>query len=161
MTIGFVLNGKEVSVQTDEQTRLVDVLRSDFRLHGTKAGCCCGNCGACSIILNGEVVKSCLVPVFKIRDHEVTTIEAFSQTGKYQDIISAFREAGVESCGFCDTGKILSAEALLGRNPKPLKDEILAAYSGIRCRCTDPETLVRGVISAGEYRRRRLYGRSA
>ena len=161
MTIGFILNGEDVVVRTDAENRLVDILRNTFNLLGTKSGCRIGQCGVCSVIFNGSVVKACLIPVFKIRDSEIITIEGFSQTDEYQDIVRGFSDAGVDNCSFCDTGKILSAEALLGRNPKPLKDEILAAYSGIRCRCTDPETLVRGVISAGEYRRRRLYGRSA
>jgi len=160
MTIGFILNGEDVVAHTDAANRLVDILRNAFNLSGTKAGCYCGNCGACSVILNGDVVKACLIPAFKIKDSEIITIEGFSQTDEYQDIISAFDEAGVDGCGFCDTGKILAIEAMLSRNPRPSREEILAGFHGIRCRCSDPDQLVRVVMATIEYRRRRLYGRS-
>ena len=161
MTIGFILNGEDVIANTGARIRLSDILRGAFNLLGAKAGCYTGNCGACSVIFNGEMVKACLIPAFKIKDSEIITIEGFSQTDEYQDIIRAFTETGVQSCGFCDTGKILAAEALLIRNPRPSREEILAGFHGIRCRCTDPEDLVRVVTAAVEYRRRRLYGRSS
>ena len=160
MTISFILNGEDVVVQTNAEIRLVDILRDTFNLMETKAGCYTGNCGACSIFLNGELVKACLIPAFKIRNSEIITIEGFSQTDEYQDILRAFTEAGVESCGFCNTGKILALEALLSRNLQPSKDEILDAFYGVRCRCTDPDGLIRVVTAAIEYRSRRLYGRS-
>lgn len=161
MTIGFILNGEDVVVRTDAEKRLVDILRNTFGLLGTRAGCFTGNCGACSVILNGNVVQSCLIPALKIRNGEVITIEGFSQTDEYEDIVRGFSEAKVHNCGFCNTGKILAAEALLGRNPRPAAEEILHAFSGIKCRCTDPEELVRGVLAVSECRRRRLYGRSS
>ena len=161
MTIGFILNGEDVVVRTDAENRLVDILRGTFGLLGSKAGCYVGNCGCCSVIFNGDVVKSCLIPAFKIRDSEVITIEGFSQTDEYQDIVLGFSEEGVENCGFCNTGKILATEALLSRNPRPAKDEILAAFIGIKCRCTEPESLVRGVTAVTKHRRRRVYGRSS
>jgi len=161
MTIGFILNGEDVIVHADPGIRLVDILRSAFKLLGTKTGCSSGKCGACSVILNGDVVKACLIPAFKIRGSEIITIEGFSQTDEYQDIVRAFTEAGIESCGFCDTGKILATEALLSKNPRPTIGEALAGFHGIRCRCTDPEGLARVVMTTVEYRRRRLYGRSS
>ena len=161
MTIGFILNGEDVIARTGAEIRLVDILRNTFNLMGTKAGCCCGNCGACSVIFNGDVAKACLIPAFKIGNREIITIEGFTQTDEYQDIIGAFTESGLESCGFCDTGKILATEALLNRIPQPSKNEILVAFQGIRCRCTDPEGLIRVVTAAAEYRRRRLHGRSS
>jgi len=161
MTIGFILNGEDVVAHTDPAVRLVDILRNTFKLTGTKAGCCVGNCGACSVIFNGDVVKACLIPAFKIRGSEIITIEGFSQTDEYQEIIRAFSEEGASGCGFCDTGKILAIEALLSRNPRPSKVETLVAFHGIRCRCNDPVELVRVVMAAVEYRRRRLYGRSS
>ena len=161
MTIGFILNGEDVIIQTDAETRLVDILRKNFNLMGTKAGCNYGNCGACSIILNGLVIKSCLVPAFKIRDKEIITIEGFALTDEFLDIDSGFSEAGIETCGFCDTGKILATEALLGRNPQPSGEEILAAFQGIQCRCTEPEALIRGITMVADKRKRRLYGRSS
>ncbi|MCL2231576.1 MAG: 2Fe-2S iron-sulfur cluster-binding protein [Treponema sp.] len=178
MTIGFILNGEDVDIRLGEgipanardeheheqqshpAARLVDILRNTFSLFGTKAGCYCGNCGACSVIFNGDVAKACLIPAFKIKDSEIITIEGFAQTDEYQDIIRAFAEAGVQSCGFCDTGKILATEVLLSRNHRLSREEILAGFSGIRCRCTDPETLWQMVMAAFEYRRQRIYGRS-
>jgi len=161
MTIGFILNGEDVAVETKAEYRLVDILRNSFRLTGTKAGCLNGRCGACSIILNGKVVKSCLIPVFQVRSSEIITIEGFSLTDEYQDIVHGFSEAGLENCGFCDTGRMLAAEALLSRNLRPIKEEILKAFFDIKCRCTDPEGLIQAVLAAAEHRRRRLYGRSS
>jgi carbon-monoxide dehydrogenase small subunit len=159
VTIGFILNGEDVVIRTDAERRLIDILRGTFQLLGAKAGCYTGNCGMCSVILNSVVVKSCLIPVFKIQGSEIITIEGFSQTDEYQDIIRGFAEAGLENCGFCDTGKILTAEALLSRIPRPGRLEILEAFSGIKCRCTETESLVNGIQAAAEERQRRLYGR--
>jgi carbon-monoxide dehydrogenase small subunit len=159
VTIGFILNGEDVVIRVDAERRLTDILRGTFQLLGAKTGCYTGSCGICSVILNSLVVKSCLIPVFKIQGSEIITIEGFSQTDEYQDIIRGFAEAGVENCGFCDTGKILTTETLLSRNPRPGRPEILEAFSGIRCRCTEPESLANGVLAAAETRQRRLYGR--
>jgi len=161
MTIGFILNGEDVTADTDAASRLVDILRNTFALSGTKASCCSGNCGVCSVIFNGYVAKACLIPAFKISEREIITIEGFSQTDEYQDIIRAFTEAEIESCGFCGTGKILATEVLLSRNHRPSREEILAGFNGIRCRCTDPDRLVHMVMTAIEYRRQRIYGRSS
>jgi carbon-monoxide dehydrogenase small subunit len=161
MTIGFILNGEDVVADTFPESRLVDILRDTFGLNGTKIGCYAGNCGSCSILFNGEVTKSCLIPAFKIRNSEIVTIEGFSQTDEYQDIAGGFSEAGLDNCGFCNTGKILTTEALLGRNHQPSKEEILLAFNETKCRCTEPEELVRGIMAAVEHRRRRLYGRAS
>jgi len=157
MTIGFILNGDDLEFQSGAENRLVDILRNNFGLLGTKTGCYTGQCGACSVIFNGEVVKSCLIPAFKVRSSEIITIEGFSQTDEYQDIILGFSEAGLVNCGFCNTGKIMTAEALLGRNRDPTREEILSAFNGIKCRCTEPEELVQGVMKAAEYRRKRYH----
>ncbi|MDR1802265.1 MAG: 2Fe-2S iron-sulfur cluster binding domain-containing protein [Treponema sp.] len=157
MTIGFILNGDDLEFQSGAENRLVDILRNNFGLLGTKTGCYTGQCGACSVIFNGEVVKSCLIPAFKVRSSEIITIEGFSQTDEYQDIILGFSEAGLVNCGFCNTAKILAAEALLGRIRDPSREEILSAFNGIKCRCTEPEELVQGVMKAAEYRRKRYH----
>jgi len=161
MTIGFILNGEDVTVDTGAASRLVDILRNTFGLSGTKKSCCCGNCGACSVIFNGYVAKACLIPAFKIKEREIITIEGFSQTDEYHDIIRAFTETEIESCGFCATGKILTTEVLLNKNHRMSREEILAGFEGIKCRCTDPHRLVQMVMAATEYRRQRLYGRSS
>jgi len=161
MNLGFILNGDDVAVNSDPENRLVDILRETFNLTGTKGCCYTGTCGNCQIIFNGVIVKSCLIPAFKIRNCEIITIEGFSQTDEYQDIVQGFSEVGLENCGICNTAKILATEALLGRNQQPSREEILIAFRGVRCRCTEPEELVQGVLAVYEYRRRRLYGRSS
>jgi carbon-monoxide dehydrogenase small subunit len=161
MTIGFILNGEDVVVRAEADLRLINILRGHFGLLGAKTGCLTGKCGACSVIFNGEVVKACLIPAFRIRGSEVITIEGFSQTDDYQDIVTGFLRTGLETCEFCRTGKILTAAVLLERRSRPSREEILADFSGIRCRCTDPGGLAEAVTLAAEMRQRRLYGRSA
>jgi carbon-monoxide dehydrogenase small subunit len=161
MTLGFILNGEDVVVKADADRRLVDILRGNFRLLGAKAGCLSGVCGSCSVIFNGKVVPSCLIPAFRIRGSEVITIEGFSQTDECQDIREGFSRAGVKNCGYCDAGKTLAVENLLEGNLRPSREEILAAFRGIKCRCTEPDSLVQGVLATCDIRQRRLYGRSA
>ena len=159
MTLGFILNGEDVVAKSSPEARLIDILRDDFNLLGAKNGCNTGICGSCSIIFNGNVVKSCLIPAFKVSGSEIITIEGFSQTDEYQDIVFGFSEAGLETCSFCNTSKILSAQALLGRNHTPTKEEILSAFYGVRCRCTEPEELLQGVLAIIESRKEIPYGR--
>jgi carbon-monoxide dehydrogenase small subunit len=161
MTLDFILNGEDVVVKTDADRRLIDILRNHFKLLGAKAGCLSGVCGCCSVIFNGKVVPSCLIPAFRIRGSEIVTIEGFSKYDEYQDIREGFSQSGVVTCGYCDAGKILAVETLLRRNPRPARDEILSAFKGIKCRCTEPESLIAGVLAASDIRQRRLYGRSA
>jgi carbon-monoxide dehydrogenase small subunit len=161
MTIGFILNGEDVVVRAEADTRLINILRGHFGLLGAKSGCLAGKCGACAVIFNNEVIKSCLIPAFRVRGSEIITIEGFSQTDDYQDIAAGFLQAGLETCGFCRTGKILAAAALLERKNQPSREEILLGFDGVRCRCTDPETLIDAIGAAAEIRQRRLYGRSA
>ena len=161
MKIEFILNGEDVVVQTNAERRLSDVLRTSFKLLGSKTGCYIGQCGACSVLLNGVVVKSCLIPIFKVINCEIITIEGFSQTEDYQDILTGFEQAGVISCGFCNTGKILAAEALLNKSHKPSRKEILTAFQGIKCRCSEPEIMIQGVLASTAHRRRRLHGRNS
>jgi carbon-monoxide dehydrogenase small subunit len=160
VTTGFILNGEDVVVKPDANVRLIDILRNKFRLLGAKCGCFNGWCGACTVIFNGAIAQSCLIPAFRIMGSEIITIEGFSQTDEYQDIVSGFSRSSLENCGFCAAGKILSAATLLEQNPRPGREEILAGFSGIRCRCTDPESLVAAVQRVADIRQRRLYGRS-
>jgi len=113
------------------------------------------------VIFNGFVSHACLIPAFRLRGSEIITIEGFSQTDEYHDIITGFARAGLESCGYCNTSKILNAAALLDRIKRPLREEIISAFNGIKCRCTDTEKLIEGIENAAEIRQRRLYGRSA
>ena len=161
MTVGFILNGEDVIVRSEANVRLIDILRINFGLLGAKFGCLTGKCGCCAVIFNGSVVHACLIPVFRLRGSEVITLEGFSQTNEYQDIMSGFSQAGLETCGYCSATKILNTWALLDKIKRPSRKEILHAFNGIKCRCTDPEKLVEGVEKTVEVRQRRLYGRSS
>ena len=161
MTINFILNGEDVIARAEVNERLINILRGQFGLFGAKSGCLTGQCGACSIIFNGHVSLACLIPAFRIRNSEIITIEGYSQTDEYQDIITGFRQAHLGNCGYCEAGKILCTEALLDRNPNPTNEEILSGFSGIKCRCTNPEKLAEAVNIIAGIRQRRLYGRSA
>jgi len=160
MTISFILNGEDVIVRSEAGVRLIDILRGQFGLFGAKSGCLTGHCGACTVIFNGKVSPACLIPAFKIRGCEVITIEGFSQTIEYHEILSGFKEAHLGNCGYCEAGKILCTEALLDRVPSPTKEEILMGFTGIKCRCTNVERLVEAVGIIADLREKRLYGRS-
>jgi len=160
MTLSFILNGEDVSLRVRTLDRLSDVLRDGFRLLGVHSDCRCGRCGRCLVFLDGKLVPSCLVPAFRARGAEVVTIEGFALTDEYQDILEAFAQAGVSSCGFCENGRIMATAALLERKARPTREEILEQLSSTPCRCADPESLVAGVQAAAERRARRLYRRA-
>jgi carbon-monoxide dehydrogenase small subunit len=160
MTISFILNGEDVSAQVRSVDRLSDILHDQFGLLGVKSDCRCGRCGRCLVFLDGRLVPSCIIPAFKARSREIITLEGFSQTEEYQDIFQAFRDAGVETCGFCEGAKIMAAAALLERKARPTSSEILEFMSAVPCRCTDPDSLVRAVTTAVDYKARRLYRRA-
>ena len=161
MIINFILNGEDVSVNSEVNVRLIDILRGNFGLFGAKSGCLTGQCGSCSIIFNGQVSPACLIPAFKIRGREVITIEGFTQTIEYQEIMEGFQATHLGNCGYCEAGKILCTEALLERIPAPTKEEILLGFSGIKCRCTNVERLIKAVDIISRLRTRRLYGSSS
>ena len=161
MTITFILNGEDVIIRSEANIRLIDILRLNFGLLGAKDGCLSGKCGSCAVIFNGEVSHACLIPVFKLGGSEVITIEGFSQTDEYQDIVTGFSQVDMEDCGYCRTSKILNAGSLLERTKRPSPQEILHTFSGIKCRCNDPEKLIEGIEKTVEARNRRLYGRTA
>ena len=161
MTVNFILNGEDVVFRGEAENRLIDVLRGSFGLFGAKPGCVSGQCGACTVIFNGYVSPACLIPAFKIKGCEIITIEGFSQTDEYNDIITAFAEVHLGNCGYCEAGKILCTEALLDRFQNPTKDEILLGFSGIKCRCTNIERLIKAVNIISDMRRRRLDGFSS
>jgi aerobic-type carbon monoxide dehydrogenase small subunit (CoxS/CutS family) len=146
--LSFTLNGKKVEVATAPGTLLVDLLRENFKLTGTKVGCREGECGACTVLVDGEAYNSCLMPALKVQGREVTTIEGLQQAdGSLDPIQAAFMEAGAAQCGFCTPGMILNAKALLRTNPRPDEDEIRMALSGVLCRCTGYRKIVEAVKS--------------
>lgn len=161
MNVSFILNGEDVTVTTEAGVRLIDILRENFKLTGAKSGCLKGQCGACTILLNSKVALACLIPAFKIRGSEIITIEGFSQTDEYNDIVTSFKEVHLGNCGYCEAGKILCTQALLGRNANPSREEIIKSFAGIKCRCTNIERLIEAVNHTIGLRQKRLYGRSS
>ena len=136
MEIDITVNGELHHVEVDGDMRLIDLLRDKLRLTGTKEGCSEGECGACTVILNGETVDSCLVMAFQCDGDEVLTIEGLERDGVLHPLQKSFIEVGAVQCGFCIPGMILSAKALLDRNPNPTREEIRRGLSGNLCRCT-------------------------
>ena len=148
--IKFILNGKEVSIEADPLKRLLDVLREDNRMTGVKEGCGEGECGACSVLMNGVLVNSCMIPLGAAEDSEIVTPEGIRETEKGKCIIDAFGDAGAVQCGFCTPGMMMATEALLTINKNPEEEEIREALSGNLCRCTGYDLIVKGVQIASE-----------
>lgn len=136
ITVNFKLNGEAVQVSCESDKMLVDLIRDDLELTGTKIGCREGECGACTVIINGEAMNSCLIPVAKVMGKEIQTIEGVADGNKLHPIQEAFIDKGAVQCGFCIPGIIMSAKALLDKNKTPDKDELREAISGNICRCT-------------------------
>lgn len=151
MMIQFNLNGQDITVEVEEGRILVDMLREDLGLTGTKIGCEVGECGACTVIIDGRTANSCLIPAAAVHGKKVVTIEGVSpEGGPLHPIQEAFIEAGAVQCGYCIPGMVLSAKALLDQNIKPTEDEIAVAMSGNLCRCTGYRKILDGVKLASE-----------
>lgn len=148
--MNFILNGNKVSISTDPLRRLIDVLRENFSCNGVKEGCSEGECGACSILLNGKIVTSCLIPVGAADGQEIMTVEGISSTEKGKIIVQAFADGGAVQCGFCIPGMVVAAYYLLNNNPNPSEDEIRLAISGNICRCTGYDLIVESIKLASE-----------
>jgi aerobic-type carbon monoxide dehydrogenase small subunit (CoxS/CutS family) len=148
--IQMEVNGKIVTVEVEPSDLLVDVLRENLGLTGTKAGCRAGECGACSVILNGKVVTSCLIPALKADGGKITTIEGLEKDGELHPLQKAFVEMGAIQCGFCTPGMLLSAKNLLDQNPHPTLEEVKTAISGVLCRCTGYQKIIHAIQAAGE-----------
>jgi len=136
-TIRFKLNGDPLQMEVEPSLTLLQVLRDELELTGTKEGCGMGECGACTVLINGKAVNSCLFPIMETDGKSVTTIEGLADVdGNLHPLQRSFIENGAVQCGFCTSGMILSAKALLDENPKPTEEEIRTAISGNLCRCT-------------------------
>ena len=136
MTFTFSVNEIARTVDVPAMKRLLDVLREDLRLTGAKEGCGEGECGACSIIIDGEVINSCLVPVCQIQGSKITTVEGLAHDGRLDPLQQAFLECGGAQCGICTPGMLMAARALLDSNANPGRDQIKEAIAGNLCRCT-------------------------
>jgi carbon-monoxide dehydrogenase small subunit len=152
LELSFILNGQPVKVEASPETLLVDLLRENLGLTGTKVGCREGECGACTVLLDGKPVNSCLLPALKVSGRKVTTIEGLAETnGKLHPLQEAFMAEGAAQCGFCTPGMILNAKALLDENPQPQEQDIRQALSGVLCRCTGYRKIISAVKTASEH----------
>ena len=146
-TLRLRVNGRDRRVTVAPTDFLVDVLRDDLSLTGTKYACGMGECGACTVLVDGEAVYSCLMLASEMGDAEITTIEGLSRDGELDIVPAALADAGGVQCGFCTPGMVLSAKALLSENPHPTEEEIRIALSGNLCRCTGYTRIVDAVMA--------------
>lgn len=150
MKIDFKVNGRDYSLEVREDMRLLDFLREELKLTGTKEGCGEGECGACTVIIDGKAVNSCLVLAPEIDGKEVITVEGLERDGRLHPLQESFIEKGAVQCGFCTPGMLMSAKALLDRNPDPSDEEIMEAIEGNLCRCTGYYKIVQAIRAAAE-----------
>ncbi len=154
VTVTLTVNGAARTVTTDPQRPLLDVLREDLRLTGTKYGCGEGRCGACTVLMDGKRVLSCVTPVSLADKKSITTIEGLAKGDVLHPVQEAFLEEGAMQCGYCTSGMILSAVALLQDKPNPTEDEIVAGMNGNICRCNGYVKIKNAVRRAAEKMRR-------
>lgn len=145
MKIKLTVNKNNIDMDIDPTKRLIDFLRDDLNLTGVKEGCSEGECGACTVILNGEAVTSCTILAGQVDSCEIITIEGLEENGELDIIQKSFIENGAIQCGFCTPGMILSCKALLLKNSNPTEDEIKRAIEGNLCRCTGYNKIVKAV----------------
>src|SRR5687767_4544322 len=146
--VSFKVNGKPHRVEVFPMARLLDVLRAELQLTGTKEGCGEGECGACSVIVDGRIVNSCLVPVGQVDGSDITTIEGVANAAELHAVQQAFIDHGGAQCGICTPGMVLAAVDLLERNPRPTEADIRTALAGNLCRCTGYMKIFESVIKA-------------
>lgn len=148
--INIVVNGQSLEHEVPVKKLLIDLIREDLGLTGTKVGCGEGECGACTVLLDGKAVCSCMLLAVEADGSRITTIEGLAQAGKLHPLQDAFIEHGAAQCGYCTPGMILSAKALLDVNPNPGVDEIKQTLAGNFCRCTGYVSILNAVRSVAE-----------
>jgi len=146
--VEFTVNGEKREVEVFPMARLLDVLREELLLTGTKEGCGEGECGACTVIVDGQIVNSCLVPMAQVNGTQITTIEGVAGTGDLHAVQQAFIEHGGAQCGICTPGMVLAAVDLLKRNPAPTENDIRNGLAGNLCRCTGYMKIFESVVRA-------------
>ncbi|HYF83851.1 MAG TPA: (2Fe-2S)-binding protein [Clostridia bacterium] len=145
MRVEMIVNGNKYSLEVEPERRLLDVLREDIGLTGTKEGCGEGECGACTVIMDGLAVNSCLIMIGQIGGKEIITVEGLEKDGELDRLQKAFISNGAVQCGYCTPGMLMSSKALLMKNPHPTEEEIRVAISGNLCRCTGYTKIVAAV----------------
>ena len=148
--VGFRLNGKPITLETDPEGRLLWVLRADLELTGTKYGCGSGYCGSCTVVVDGEAVRSCITPLGKVQDKDVKTIEGLAKNGELHPLQRAFAERGALQCGYCTPGMIMNAYGLLLETPKPSRDEIVDGMERNLCRCGAHQRIIAAIEDASK-----------
>ncbi len=148
--IRLKINGLEREVMVEPRQTLLDTLRNDLGLTGAKEGCGNGNCGTCTVLLDGKPVNSCLVFAVEVGGQGITTIEGLYREGKLHPLQQAFIDEGALQCGFCTPGVILAGKALLDSNPHPTESEVRLAIAGNLCRCTGYDKIVRAILKVAE-----------
>jgi nicotinate dehydrogenase subunit A len=150
MAITLKVNGEIRSAPAEPDTPLLYVLRNDLELNGAKFGCGLAQCGACTVLVDGKAVRSCVTPVSAVEAGDITTIEGLGSIGKPHPLQQAFMEEQAAQCGYCINGMIMSAKELLDRNPRPSDTEVRAALAGNLCRCGTHNRIVRAVLRAAD-----------
>ncbi len=148
--ITLTVNGEQHDVVVEPQMTLLDVLRDDLKLTGAKKGCDIGNCGSCTVLTDGKPVLSCLLLAIEAQGKNIVTIEGLARDGQLHPLQQAFIDYAALQCGFCTPGMILSAKALLDRNPNPTELEVKEAISGNLCRCTGYTKIIEAVLAAAD-----------
>jgi|SRR3990172_11904933 len=153
-TVAFTINGQETTVTSDPERCLLDVLREDLHLTGAKYGCGEGRCGACSVLMDGRCVPSCITPIAQADGKTIRTIEGLADGDSLHPVQEAFLEEGAMQCGYCTSGMVLAATALLERNPNPADEEIVREMNVNLCRCNGYTKILQAVRRAAEKIRR-------
>jgi carbon-monoxide dehydrogenase small subunit len=157
--VSFTINGQQTVVDAPPMKRLLDVLREDLGLTGTKEGCGEGECGSCSVRLNGQLVNSCLVPILQASNARIETVEGLAIDAELHPLQKAFLECGGAQCGICTPGMLMAATHLLAHTPNPTMDEIREGLAGNLCRCTGFIKIFESVIAAAVIKGRETHAR--
>ncbi len=150
MSITYTLNGVKTEYDGPLNACLLDVIREQHHLTGAKIGCKEGECGACSVIIDGQLANSCLVAMGRVAGCDVMTIEGFAKTERFKVLEEAYASVGAVQCGFCIPGMIMASESLLCRHPHPTEEQIRTGLSGNLCRCTGYNAIVKAIMRAAE-----------
>lgn len=155
-SISLKVNEENIELEIDENLRLIDLLRDKLALTGTKEGCGEGECGACTVIMDGETVNSCMVMAFQADGSEIVTIEGLEKDGKLDPVQRAYIDIGAVQCGFCIPGMVLSTKALLDKNENPTEEEVREGLSGNLCRCTGYSKMMDAADLSKKYRQEEM-----